>query len=101
LTFICAYEAADIAKLDKQQQRLLMEHHGLIHADNYNELVCPNPNSHIILLYQEQKDLDEAIAEYINEGLRRGQLCTHASVHLNNAGYIQNFHPKLSIIKKI
>jgi len=92
---ICAYESEDIAGLDKNQLRILMEHHGLIHADNYNELVNPSPNSHIILLYEDQTDLDSSIAEYLNEGLRRGQLCVHASVHLSNSGYLQNFSSKI------
>jgi hypothetical protein len=92
---ICAYESEDIAGLDKNQLRILMQHHGLVHTDNYNELVNPNLNSHIILLYEDQRDLDSAIAEYINEGLRRGQLCVHASVHLSNTGYLQNFSSKI------
>jgi hypothetical protein len=92
---ICAYESEDIAGLDKNQLQLLMKHHGLVHADNYNELVNPSPNSHIILLYEDQTDLDSAIAEYINIGLKKGQLCVHASVHLSNTGYLQNFSFKI------
>jgi hypothetical protein len=92
---ICAYESEDIAGLDKNQLQILMQHHGLVHADNYNELVNPSPNSHIILLYEDQTDLDSAIAEYINIGLIKGQLCVHASVHLNNTGYLQNFLSKI------
>lgn len=95
LNVMCAYEAEDIATLDKNQLKLLMEHHGLVHADNYNELVNPSSNSHIILLYDDHSDLDNAIAEYINQGLRRGQLCVHASIHLGSMGYIQNFSSKI------
>ncbi len=95
LNAICAYESEDIAGLDKNQLQILMQHHGLVHADNYNELVNPSPNSHIILLFEDQTDLDSAIAEYINIGLKKGQLCVHASVYLNNAGYLQNFSSKI------
>jgi hypothetical protein len=95
MSAICAYNSEDIAGLDKNQLRLLMEHHGLIHTDNYNELVNPSPNSHIILLYEGQIDLDSAISEYINEGLTRGQLCVHASVYISNTGYLQSFSSKI------
>ncbi len=93
---ICAYEAEDIAKLDKKQLKSLMEHHGLIHKDNYNELINPSQNSHIILLYNNQLDLDNAISSYINEGLKRGQLCVHGSVYLRNDDYMLELSSKIN-----
>jgi hypothetical protein len=95
MNIICAYESEDIARLDKKQLRLLMEHHGLIHSDNYDELINPSPNSHIILLYEDQTDLDIAIAEYLNIGLKKGQLCVHASIRLSNEGYLESFSSKI------
>jgi hypothetical protein len=96
LNGICAYEAEDIAKLDKKQLKSLMEHHGLIHRDNYNELIDPSQNSHIILLYNDQLDLNNAISSYINEGLKRGQLCVHASVCLQNDDYLLGLSSKIN-----
>lgn len=56
MNVICAYEAEDIATLDRPQLKSLMEHHGLIHMDNNNEIVNPSENSHIILLYDNNND---------------------------------------------
>jgi hypothetical protein len=50
----------------------------------------------MILLYENQSDLDNAIATYINEGLKREQLCVLASVNLNNKDYLQNFSSQIT-----
>ncbi|TVP41928.1 hypothetical protein [Candidatus Nitrosocosmicus arcticus] len=71
--------------------KTLLEHHGLVSNKNYGYLTDPFLNCHIILLYEDQQELDTAIANYINEGLKRGQLCVHASGQLNVPNYIQNF----------
>jgi hypothetical protein len=69
----------------------------LIDGINYEDLLVNPPyNGHIVLLYESQPDLDNAIATYINEGLKRGQLCVHASVNLNNQDYIQNFSSQIT-----
>lgn len=52
-------------------------------------LIDPKNNEHIALLYDKQEQLNAHVAEYINEGLRRGQLCVYASVHSRDEGYIQ------------
>jgi len=96
LNAICAYESKDLNKLDKRQMKTLLEHHGLVSNKNYDYLVDPFLNCHIILLYEDQMELDTAIANYINEGLKRGQLCVHGSVQLNGPNYIQNFSSKIN-----
>ena len=96
LNAICASESKDLNKLDKRQMKTLLEHHGLVSNKNYDYLADPFLNCHIILLYEDQQELDTAIANYINEGLKRGQLCVHASVQLNGPNYIQNFSSKIS-----
>ncbi|WP_458742891.1 MEDS domain-containing protein [Candidatus Nitrosocosmicus sp. T] len=69
----------------------------LTHEINYeNILISPPYNGHIILLYENESDLDNAIATYINEGLKRDQLCLHASVNLNNRDYIENFSSQIT-----
>jgi hypothetical protein len=60
-----------------------------------NPLLNPLTNSNIILVYENNLDLDNAIATYLNEGLKRGQFCVHASVSLANQGYIENFSSRI------
>ena len=60
-----------------------------------NVLLNPSTNAHIILIYENQFDLDNAIATYINEGLRRDQLCVYASVSLANEGHLENFSSQI------
>ena len=68
----------------------------LIYEVNYeNILVNPPYNKHIILLYESEFELHNSIATYINEGLKRDQLCIHATVNINNAGYIENFSSQI------
>lgn len=43
------------------------------------------------LLYEKKEDLDSAVSKYLNEGLRRQQLCVYATVHFRDKGYIENF----------
>ena len=65
-------------------------------CNNDNVLLNPSANAHIILIHENQFDLDIAIATYINEGLKRGQLCIHASVSLANEGYLDNFSTQIT-----
>jgi hypothetical protein len=60
-----------------------------------NALLNPLTNSNMILIYENNLDLDNAIATYLNEGLRRGQLCVHASVSLANQRYLENFSSRI------
>lgn len=60
-----------------------------------NVLLNPSTNANIILIHENDLDLDNAIATYLNEGLRRGQFCVHASVSLANQGYLENFSTQI------
>ncbi|HYF99393.1 MAG TPA: MEDS domain-containing protein [Candidatus Saccharimonadales bacterium] len=60
-------------------------------TDDENILVNPVANTNIILIYENELDLDNAISTYLNEGLKRGQICVYASVSLGNNGYLENF----------
>jgi hypothetical protein len=64
-------------------------------SDNENVLVNPLTNSNIILIYETELDLGNAISTYLNEGLRRGQICVHASVSLGNKGYLENLSSQI------
>ena len=74
LNVICAYEEEDVVQLNNWQLKSLMKHHGIFQKDSIKELVYPLQNSHIILLYENQQELDNAFITYINEGLVQGQL---------------------------
>ncbi|KAA2282974.1 MEDS domain-containing protein [Candidatus Nitrosocosmicus agrestis] len=65
-----------------------------------NILLSPTANAHIILIHENQFDLDTAIATYINEGLKRGQLCIYASVSLANEGYLDDFSKRITNYKE-
>lgn len=64
-------------------------------SSNENILLSPLTNSNLILIYKNEVDLDNAIATYLNEGLKRGQFCVHASVSLANQGYLENFSSRI------
>ena len=95
LNVICAYEEEDIVQLNNLDLKSLLEHHGVFHKDSIKELVYPLQNSHIILLYDNQQELNDAYITYINEGLARGQLCVFASVLLQNNDFLKDISSKI------
>ena len=95
LNVICAYEEEDIVQLNNLELKSLLEHHGVFHKDSIKELVYPLQNSHIILLYDNQQELNDAYITYINEGLARGQLCVFASVLLQNNDFLKDISSKI------
>ncbi|MFQ5572984.1 MAG: hypothetical protein ACE5EJ_01900, partial [Nitrosopumilaceae archaeon] len=46
----------------------------------------PNPNVHVIVTYTDPNRLDDLVCNFINEGLKREQLCIYGTV---------NFGPKI------
>jgi DcmR-like sensory protein len=93
---LCAYEIGLMQEISPEAFRTLVKNHTLIHEMNYDALIDPNANMHVILLYDKQDDLDKAVSTYINEGLKRGQTCIHASVSLANEGYLENFSSQIT-----
>lgn len=47
------------------------------------------------MAYGSDSDAHEAIASYINEGLKRNQLCVYASVHNRDESHIEKIAPKI------
>jgi len=82
LTIVCAYQASDLLTyLTKEEIRTLCSCHSLLSISNrYNIIDDPPNNEHILLLYDNEDERDKLSAKYINEGLKRGQLCVYASV---------------------
>lgn len=54
-------------------------------------LANPKNHQHIALVYDGVDELNARIAEYLNEGLRRGQLCVYATIHFRDQGHIDKF----------
>lgn len=48
---------------------------------DHSTLINPRSGEHILLLYDDDYKRNEAIATYINEGLKRNQLCVIASAN--------------------
>ncbi|HKU49279.1 MAG TPA: MEDS domain-containing protein [Nitrososphaera sp.] len=51
----------------------------------------PIDNEHVALLYENRDELDSAVSLYLNEGLRKGQLCVYATIRFRDEGYIERF----------
>ena len=49
---------------------------------NQSNLINPKDNDHILLLYEDDACRDNSVITYINEGLRKGQLCFYCTVKL-------------------
>lgn len=82
LIVVCAYQATDLLTyLTKAEIRTLCSCHSLLSMSNHYRIIDNPPiNEHILLLYDNEDERDKLAAEYINEGLKRGQLCAYASV---------------------
>ncbi len=88
------YNIESVSK-PKEIREEVKNHQLLHHKSDDNLLLDPSPRAHIILIYENQVDLDNAISNYINEGLKRGQLCVYASVSLANEGHLENFSSQI------
>src|SRR5713226_915762 len=51
-------------------------------ADDFS-LVDPRSNEHFLLLYGDEPRRDQRVIKFINEGLKRNQLCIHATLDRN------------------
>jgi hypothetical protein len=82
LIIVCAYQATDLQTyLTREEIRTLCSCHSLLSVSNRYSIIDEPPiNEHILLLYDNEDQRDKLAAEYINEGLKRGQLCAYASV---------------------
>lgn len=62
----------------------------LVHA-----LESPEDYQHIVLLYDSEEKRDSAIAQYLNEGLKRNQLCVYASIRVSDEGHLKKMSSKI------
>jgi hypothetical protein len=79
---ICAYQASDLSSYlsDVEIRRLCLHHSYTRIGDKYEVIENPPPNGHIAIPYDSEDYRDELVTDYINEGLKRGQLCVYASI---------------------
>ena len=89
---ICAYQASDLSVyLTKAEIKSLCSCRTLISTTSRFDLIeNPPTNEHIILLYDNGYERDSLVAHYINEGLKREQLCIYASVVNFDDGTLNN-----------
>ena len=92
------YNIDSLSKPKETDEKISKQSISVYNDDNV--LLNPPINAHIILIHENLFDLDTAIATYINEGLKRGQLCIHASVSLANEGYLDNFSTQITNYKE-
>lgn len=50
---------------------------------DHTTLMNPSSKEHILLLYDDDYKRNEAVAMYINEGLKRNQLCVNCSINID------------------
>lgn len=62
----------------------------------FNLLLNPPNEKHIAVLYDSKEKLNPAIADYINEGLRRGQYCVYATVDANDKDFASKLAPRIA-----
>jgi hypothetical protein len=87
-TAICAYKAPDVAdRMTAEQLSTLHMSHGLHRSFGYNVLENPLVNQHFALMYDNDQQRDAATTKYINEGLKRNQLCIYASVYMREKAH--------------
>jgi hypothetical protein len=63
--------------------------------ETVNRLLNPNNNDHIILLYDDDQSRDDAIAQYLNQGLKRNQLCIYASINMREKEHMKRIADKI------
>lgn len=54
-------------------------------------LINPAKKHHIAMLYDTLDEDDSIIASYLNEGLRKGEICVYVTSYYVEQGYIEKF----------
>ena len=86
----------DLSTLNKIQLSWLFKSYQLRGKSiNFDPLINPLLESHIILLYDSISDLNTALSRYVNEGLKRDEICIFASVNKSNDFFMKNFQSKI------
>src|SRR5687768_1041118 len=63
-------------------------------SPNQGSLQRPNlEHSHIALVYDTETDRHRAVANFLNEGLKKGQLCYYCSVYTRDEGHLEKLAP--------
>jgi CRISPR/Cas system-associated endoribonuclease Cas2 len=98
LTVVNAYQASDVSlNTDRKEiiSRSLLKSQPRI-SNKYNDMIENPPNKgHIAVLYVTEDYRDSLIASYINEGLKRRQLCVYASIHSRNEEHLRKIQSRI------
>jgi CRISPR/Cas system-associated protein endoribonuclease Cas2 len=92
LTVINAYQASDVSMNTASKEIISLD---LLNSQprlgkKYNDIIENPPNKgHVAVLYVTEDYRDSLIASYINEGLKRRQLCVYASIHSRNEEHLR------------
>ena len=98
-TVVNAYQASDVSKnaYSKEMNSFSLPNSQLRLRNKFKDIIENPPNKgHIAVLYVTEDYRDSLIARYINEGLKRRQLCVYASIHSHNEEHLRKI--KSSII---
>jgi hypothetical protein len=98
ITAICAHQASDISShMSSEEIRNLSLHHSYTRIGDKYEDVIENPpsNGHIAVLYDSNNGRDKLATDYINEGLKRKQLCVYASLQCHSDSHLREIKSKI------
>ena len=91
IVVMCAYQASDLSShmSRKEVGKLSLHHLRTLVDDNYDVIENPPADGHIAILYDNEDYRDTLVTDYINEGLKRTQLCVYASIQYRNDAHLR------------
>ena len=94
---ICACQASDLSSyMSNEEIRKLSSHLSHIQTGNkYDVIENPLIHGHIAILYDNDDYRDTIVSDYINEGLKRRQLCVYASIQCHNDAHMRRIKSRI------
>lgn len=98
IVVMCAYQASDLSSscTSSEEIRKLSLHHSYIQIGaKYDVIENPPAHGHIAILYDNEDYRDTLVTDYINEGLKRRQLCVYASIQCRNNVHLRKIKSRI------
>jgi len=97
IVVMCAYQASDLSSCTSSEEiRKLSLHHSYIQIGaKYDVIENPPAHGHIAILYDNEDYRDTLVTDYINEGLKRRQLCVYASIQCRNNAHLRKIKSRI------
>ena len=97
ITVICAYQASDLSSYESSEEigKLSLHHSNIYIGNKYDVLESPPKHGHIAVLYDNEDYRDTLVTDYINEGLKRRQLCVYASIRCHNDVHLKKIKSRI------